>query len=179
MQQEMNETKINSKLTFVEYKTSPKPEGLLSMCLGAILAILTTIALIIKDFDSNDRIVFPLMAYGATAWLLAFGVYYRYFRYKPMKRTVMLGNRPHRIFMRSRKLFIVYTLLIYIALYFAVVLIIDFFADGFSFDKATIMDDLAKGSGILLLIAPYKIVSGFLDYHQYYLSLNATSEKND
>lgn len=168
----MKETRINSKTTFVEYKASPRAEGLVYLWLAAALGLFSTLFLIFGDLDATDRIVAPVIAYGATVWIAAFGAYYRYFRRKPLKRSVILGNHMHRMYLRSRVLFLIYTLLLCTVIYVVTVLLIDFISCGFAFDIGRLMDDFIKGQCLLLLFGPYKAAMEYLGYRQYYICLN-------
>ena len=171
----MIETKINSKKTFVEYRTSPKPEGLLYLCIAALFAILATLFLIFKEMDSTDRIVVTIISYGAVVWMAAFGVYYRYFRYKPLKRNVILGNHMHRMYLRNRLLFMIYAFLLCTICYVVTIILVDFLWNGFSLDKATLIEDFRKVWGLILFIAPYRTATEYLGYRQYYICRRATA----
>lgn len=99
---------------------------------------------------------------GVTAW----GVYLWRLRRKPMKREITLGGIKHRLYLRSRPLFIIYCLAVKIVDWFIVISVLAMLESDTGWASA-FLEELYAWTFILPL-ALYAVIIEYLTYLQFY-----------
>lgn len=96
-----------SRLKVVEYRYYPALEGKADIAAGVLGLVVTAVMYAADLFTDWLFMAISTVLYaGVTAW----GVYLWRLRRKPMKRQITLGGIKHRLYLRCRPLFILYSL---------------------------------------------------------------------
>ena len=154
------------QLEVVKYTCSPALEGWLIIILSMMFAVLFGM---IAIFQPNPDPVFLWLP-----WLFIFvfgswGVYYVKFRRKPFNREVTLGGWSHRLWLRSKWMFIVVGLIVnfVVSIVGWSVCVISF--EGYDVFVSEYYDKL-RGWWILLFALSLNTIRQHIAYYQYYRS---------
>ena len=154
------------RFKLVEFECSPVPEGKMFVAVGLFIAVLTAMGAIV---NSGMPLFLPVTLGLVSVGCIGFGVYYWAFRYGPVKRQVVIGNWCHRLYLRNKPLFVLFTGGVYALVVVGVTLVFDLIewaVEGF--DAAVWADRFRLRN---LMIVALAFVGGalkyYLDYYYY------------
>lgn len=155
--------KIFGKLKVVEYRYNPALEGKIIVVAGALGIAITAV---LKAADMFTSWIFLVISTVVYAGIIAWGLYLWRLRRKPMKREITLGGIRHRLYLRSRPLFIIYCLAVKIVDWLIVISVLAMLESGAGWASA-FLEELYAWTFVLPL-ALYAVIIEYLTYLQFY-----------
>lgn len=152
-----------SQLKVVEYRYNPALEGKADIAAGVLGLAVTAVMYAAGMFNSWIFLVISSVLY---AGVMAWGVYLWRLRRKPMKREITLGGIKHRLYLRSRPLFIIYCLAVKIVDWLIVISVLAMLESDAGWASA-FLEELYAWTFILPL-ALYAVIIEYLTYLQFY-----------
>jgi len=151
----------------VEYNVRPRFEGYFYVAFALAFALLSWATVVEKGVRLLPLAILATVTLG----LLGLGLYYIFLKRGWLRRTVVLGNWPHRIYVYSRWLFAVISVLFTIVVYVVVKVLFGLF-DGLS--PAEVIGGLCSLSRSRALFGAlfvfYAGLREFLSYYSFYRS---------
>ena len=155
--------KIFRKLKVVEFRYNPALEGKADIAAGMLGLAVTAIMYATGMFNSWIFLVISIVLYaGVTAW----GVYLWRLRRKPMKRQITLGGIKHRLYLRCRPLFILYSLAAKIVDWLIIISILALLESDSGW-QSIFLKEFYEWMFVLPM-AVYSMIFEYLTYLQYY-----------
>ena len=151
------------QLKIVRYTYPPKPEGRLWTAFG-VLCLLVTVILGVIDGFSDIKGLAILAAISVAQ--CGYGLYCWKLRRRPVKRQVTLGGPAHRLYVRSRWMFVVYGLACACVEYAVVMALVSLLESGA--DMGEVFLERLRGLFVLLLVMFYRVFFEYLSYYQYF-----------
>ena len=150
----------------VEYTCSPALDGWLIIGISLFFTAIFVADGLVEGFK-EPYIMWPLTAIVAMGSL--WGVYYVKFRRKPFNREVTLGGWYHRLWLRSKWMFIVVGLIVnfVVSIVGWSVCVISF--EGYDVFVSEYYDKL-RGWWILMFCLSFNTIRQHIAYYQYYRS---------
>ena len=159
------------QLKIVRYTYPPKSEGRLWTAFG-VLCLLVTVILGVIDGFSDIKGLAILAAISVAA--LGYGLYCWKLRRKPFSREITLGTPMHRLWLRSRWLYVVVGLAVNLGA-FVVVLVAALLLFGDGNTAVGIMVDTVNEYDFVFYLAVGEVLRGYTGYRRYYRSPHTES----
>lgn len=152
-----------SQLKVVEYRYYPALEGKADIAAG-VLGLAVTAVMYAADLftDWLFMAISTVLYAGVTAW----GVYLWRLRRKPMKRQITLGGIKHRLYLRCRPLFILYSLAAKIVDWLIIISILALLESDSGW-QSIFLKEFYEWMFVLPM-AVYSMIFEYLTYLQYY-----------
>ena len=155
---------INLKdLRIREYTCSPEVTGRANVAFGAaygaVVAVLLPVCGLPDVWSTAFLVASPLC-------LVLWGLYCWKLRRRPVKRQVTLGGPAHRLYVRSRWMFVVYGLTCACVEYAVVMALVSLLESGA--DMGEVFLERLRGLFVLLLVMFYRVFFEYLSYYQYF-----------
>ena len=155
--------KIFRRLKVVEFRYNPALEGKADIAAGVLGLAVTAVMYAAGMFNSWIFLVISIVLYaGVTAW----GVYLWRLRRKPMKRQITLGGIKHRLYLRCRPLFILYSLAAKIVDWLIIISILALLESDSGW-QSIFLKEFYEWM-LVLPMAVYSMIFEYLTYLQYY-----------
>lgn len=152
-----------SRLKVVEYRYYPALEGKADIAAGVLGLVVTAVMYAADLFTDWLFMAISTVLYaGVTAW----GVYLWRLRRKPMKRQITLGGIKHRLYLRSRPLFILYSLAAKIVDWLIIISILALLESDSGW-QSIFLKEFYEWMFVLPM-AVYSMIFEYLTYLQYY-----------
>lgn len=151
------------QLKVVEYIYNPSLEGKADIVVGVFGLAVTAV---MHAADLFTDWLFMAISTVLYAGVIALGVYQWRLRRKPMKRQITLGGIKHRLYLRSRPLFILYGLAVKIVdclIFITLLAMLDNYTDL----NSAFLEEL-YGWMFILPLAVYAVIIEYLTYLQFY-----------
>lgn len=155
-----------TQLEVVEYTCSPVLEGWFIIIISVVFAVLFGLIVIFKP-DPDP--VFLWLLLPLTFVFGLWGVYYVKFRRKPLKREVTLGSLSHRLWLRSKLLFLVVGLVLSFVTSIVGWSVCVLAFEGYDAFVSEYYDKL-RGWWILMFCLSFSTVRQYIAFYQYYRS---------
>jgi len=148
----------------VEVDCNNRLEGKAYLIFAAVTAVIFALECITADSYKPASVIIKA---ALTLFIGGVGIWLRYFRHKPRKITVTIGGRDNSLYVRSKALYFLFEIAVYVISYVAIISLINFLSNGFKFTTDCFTEDHGRYSFIILLFS-YNIVSNYLGLYSYY-----------
>lgn len=158
----------NSKrqITVEEFDCSPKIEGPAYVVFGVLTAVMFLGTMTVKG---TPQIIAAAIIIAVVAALIIYGIYLWRFRKKPLRRSVVLGNRFHDFYLRSKWLFLLVESVLGVVLTAGATLLVSL-PDIIRGETSGPADWFGRHGIIIFAYAVYHITQEYLSYYAYYKS---------